>query len=52
MLPHYFLLPLPDVRKLKRTIHIMHSKVYDIIDYKKKQIETGEGRFHPSIITL
>ena len=43
VIPGYFRLPFPEVKRLKKTIHIMHGKVLDIIDYKRKQIERESG---------
>ena len=46
VLPFYFALPFPDVKRLKQAIHIMHSKVLDIIDYKRNLIEQGTGELN------
>ena len=42
--PFYYDLPFPDVAKLKKTAHTMHSKVLDIIEYKETLSNKGKVR--------
>ena len=43
LFPYFFDLPFPATLKLKKTVRIVHGKVMDIIEYKRKQIEKGQG---------
>ena len=45
-LPFYLALPFLDVKRLKNEIHVMHSKVLNIIDHKRKLIEQGTGELN------